>query len=246
MRILLLAPGANPNIVTSGIIGFSLAEALAKTHSVTVVTRDRDVDVVRQAGGGFSAIEPISSPWLDRIYDWIFLRIFKGDRGNVLWTAVRYPIPVNFEWRVWQRFRNRIRKGEFDVVLRILPIVPMMPSPLAFLMRKSRTPFVIGPLNGSLPSSQLPKSRATAGYWAARLRGLYRYLPFSRSTFMKARAIIAASSRTYAEFICYRDKLFYVPGENGIRATSVERRVLYGNHKHPTTGTNLCRPAGAS
>ena len=51
--------------------------------------------------------------------------------------------------------------------------------------------------------------------WISGLRNLYRYLPFARSTYRNAAAIIAASSQTCAEFAAYRDKLFFVP-ENGI------------------------------
>jgi glycosyltransferase involved in cell wall biosynthesis len=51
--------------------------------------------------------------------------------------------------------------------------------------------------------------------WISNLRRLYRFLPFARSTYRDATAIIAASSQTYAEFAAYSDKLFFVP-ENGI------------------------------
>jgi glycosyltransferase involved in cell wall biosynthesis len=37
-----------------------------------------------------------------------------------------------------------------------------------------------------------------------------------RSTYRNAAAIIAGSSHTYNEFAAYREKLFFVPGENGI------------------------------
>ena len=228
LRILLLAPGANPEIITGGIIGYSLAEALARSHQVTLVARSRDVEAIRRGGGKFHSIESFASPRLDRAYDWIFRRVFKEDRGNVLWTAARYPIPVIFEWRVWRRVRTRLQKGEFDVVLRILEIVPEMPSALAFLIQKGSTPFVIGPLNGGVPwpkgFSQLRRQRAAAGNWAASLRGFYRYLPFGWSTYSRAKAIIVGSSHTYAEFTRFRDKLFYVPGENGIRLSQVEDR----------------------
>jgi glycosyltransferase involved in cell wall biosynthesis len=40
-------------------------------------------------------------------------------------------------------------------------------------------------------------------------------MPFARSTYRNAAAIIAASSQTYSEFAQYRDKLFFVP-EPGI------------------------------
>jgi glycosyltransferase involved in cell wall biosynthesis len=111
--------------------------------------------------------------------------------------------------------RRRIFAGEFDVVLRVVPITAVLPSPFAFFLRKGPIPFVIGPINGGLPwpsgFGQLEKQKE----WVSGLRNLYRYLPFARSTYRHATAIIAASSQTYAEFLPYRDKLFFVP-ENGI------------------------------
>ena len=55
--------------------------------------------------------------------------------------------------------------------------------------------------------------------WISNLRNFYRFLPFSRSTYRDAAAIIAGSSHTYKEFAAYREKLFFVPGENGINPT---------------------------
>jgi glycosyltransferase involved in cell wall biosynthesis len=51
--------------------------------------------------------------------------------------------------------------------------------------------------------------------WIDNLRGLYRFMPFARTTYRRAAAIIAGSSQTYAEFVAYREKLFFVP-ENGL------------------------------
>ena len=49
----------------------------------------------------------------------------------------------------------------------------------------------------------------------------------AKSTYRNAAAIIAGSSHTYNEFAAYREKLFFVPGENGISPalyTSLSRR----------------------
>ncbi|MGA8088012.1 MAG: glycosyltransferase family 4 protein [Terracidiphilus sp.] len=101
------------------------------------------------------------------------------------------------------------------MVLRVVPLTAVLPSPFAYFLRKGPIPFVIGPLNGGLPwptgFSQLKKQKE----WISGLRKAYRLLPFARSTYRHASAIIAASSQTYAEFAKYRDKLFFVP-ENGI------------------------------
>ena len=77
---------------------------------------------------------------------------------------------------------------------------------------------MIGPINGGLPwpkgFSQLKNKRDRV----SDLSGLYRYMPFARSTYRSASAIIAASSQTCAEFAHYREKVFFVP-ENGIGAS---------------------------
>jgi glycosyltransferase involved in cell wall biosynthesis len=80
-------------------------------------------------------------------------------------------------------------------------------------------------------------------------------MPFSRSTYQNAAAIIAASSQTCAEFAAYSDKLFFVP-ENGISRTmcsddsrSQERRarleLIFVGGLIPCKGCDLALRAAA-
>lgn len=228
LRVLVLAPDCNPTSISTPLIGYAHAEALARQHSVTLVVRAINEDAVRRAHGPFHRVEAISMPWLDRAFAWALRRIFKYDYGRQSLTAASYVLWVMFECRAWRRLRNRIMAGEFDVVLRILPLVSVIPSPFAYFLRNGPIPFVIGPLNGGLPwprgFPQLVEQRRQAGYWVSGLRGLYRYLPFARSTYARATAIIAGSSNTYSEFAKYRQKLFFVPGENGVSPAMFEGR----------------------
>jgi glycosyltransferase involved in cell wall biosynthesis len=177
---------------------------------------------VRRAKAPFRTIEVVRMPLLERIYAWSFRRIFKSNYNTQVVTAFGYPFSLAFEWRAWRQLRRRIFAGEFDVVLRIMPMTPVLPSPFAFFLRKGPIPFVIGPLNGGLPwpsgFRQLEKQKE----WVSNLRNLYRYLPFARSTYRNAAAIIAASSQTYSEFAAYCDKLFFVP-EPGIACSQCSR-----------------------
>ena len=215
MRILVLAPDSDPDSLATSLIGYCHSEALARLHAVTLVTRSAYEPAVRRTRAPFHAIEPISFPWLDRLFAWCLRNIFHHDYGRQTLTAFNYPFSLAFEWRTWRRLRARIRAGEFDIVLRLLPITSVLPSPFAFFLRKGPIPFVIGPINGGLPwphgFSQADKQRE----WISRLRALYRILPFSRSTFRNAGAIIGGSSQTCAEFSAYRNKVFFVP-ENGL------------------------------
>jgi glycosyltransferase involved in cell wall biosynthesis len=215
LRILVLGPDCDPEKVCIPYVTYCHAAALARLHDVTLVVGSPVEKSVRRAKAPFSSIEVIRMPWLERLYAWSVRRIFKNNFDTQVLTAFGYPFSLAFEWRAWRQLRRRIFAGEFDVVLRLVPMTPSLPSPFAFFLRKGPIPFVLGPLNGGLPWPagfvQLEKQKE----WISDLRNLYRYLPFARSTYRHAAAIIAASSQTYAEFATYSDKLFFVP-EPGI------------------------------
>lgn len=226
LRILILSPDSNPESISLALEGYSHAEALAQLHAVTLVTRACNEEALRRTQPPFHAIEAINMPWLERIYAWSLHWIFRDNYHSRALTPFLYPFYLAFEWRAWQRMRARTIAGEFDIVLRLLPANPVLPSPFPFFLRNCSTPFVIGPINGGLPwprgFTQADRQKA----WIDNLRNLYRYLPFARSTYRRAAAIMAGSSQTYAEFSTYREKLFFV-AENGVSrslCSGAERR----------------------
>jgi glycosyltransferase involved in cell wall biosynthesis len=148
-------------------------------------------------------------------------------------TAFGYPFALAFEWYAWRQLRRRIFAGEFDVVLRVMPMTPVLPSPFAFFLRKGPVPFVIGPLNGGLPWPPGFRQLENQREWISSFRNLYRYLPFARSTYRHASAIIAASSQTFSEFAEYSEKRFFVP-EPGIA-----RSLCYGDLRSPEREAKL-------
>jgi glycosyltransferase involved in cell wall biosynthesis len=233
LRILVLAPDSNPEMVSIPYVTYSHAAALAQLHDVSLVVRSPNEDAVRRAKAPFRSIEVVRMPRLEHIYDWGFRRIFKSNFASQAVTAFGYPFALAFEWHAWRQLRQRILSGEFDVVLRLVPLTAVLPSPFAFFLRKGPTPFVIGPINGGLPFVKGFSQASGQKEWISNLRGLYRFLPFARSTYRYAAAIIAASSQTYAEFVAYRDKMFFVP-EPGIA-----RSLCYDDSRRPTPGAKL-------
>ncbi len=220
LRILVLAPDANPESISVSLVCYLHAEALARLHRVTLVGRSWHEGPLRraQAQASFHAVETIKVPWLDSIYTWSLRRIFRYNFRSNLLTAFSYPFSIAFEWAAWRCLRPRIKAGEFDIVLRLSPIIAVIPSAFPFFLRNSSIPFIIGPINGGLPWPRGFSQADNQKGWFDKLRGLYRYLPFTQSTFRRAAAIIAGSSQTYAEFAHYRNKLFFIP-ENGISSS---------------------------
>jgi glycosyltransferase involved in cell wall biosynthesis len=225
LRVLLLGPDCDPERVSIPFVTYCHAAALAELHDVTLVAKSIVEPALRRAKAPFRHIEVIHTPRLDRIFAWSFRRIFKSNYDSQVVTAFKYPFSIAFEWFAWKQLRRRIHSGEFEVVLRLVPMSPALPSPFAFFLRNGPIPFVIGPLNGGLPwppgFGQLKVQRE----WIAGLRNFYRYLPFARSTYKHAAAIIAASSQTFSEFGEYSNKLFFVPEPGiGVSVCSEETR----------------------
>jgi glycosyltransferase involved in cell wall biosynthesis len=214
-------------------VAYSHAAALAKLHDVALVVRAPFEDKVRRAKGPFRSIEVVRVPWLERIRAWSFRWIFRSNFASQALTAFDYPLFQIFEWLAWRQLRRRIFAGEFDVVLRILPMTAVVPSPFAFFLRKGPIPIVIGPISGGLPFVKGFSQAENQKEWVSGMRNLYRYLPLARSTYRHAAAIIAASSQTYAEFARYRDKLFFVP-EPGIASS-----LCFADSRSPKPGAKF-------
>jgi glycosyltransferase involved in cell wall biosynthesis len=232
LRVLLLGPECDPERISISFVSYCHAAALAQLHDVTIVAGAPVADNLRRAKAPFRNIELVRMPRLERLFAWSLRRIFKYNYDTQALTAFQYPFSVAFEWRAWRQLRRRILAGEFDVVLRLLPMTPVLPSPFAFFLRNGPIPFVIGPLNGGLrsaPGFSQPDKRELN----FRVRNLYKYLPFARSTYRHASAIIVASSHMAAQFAKYRDKLFFVP-ENGIA-----RSVCSADSRRPEPGAKM-------
>lgn len=231
LRILVLGADCHPTRVSMPYVTYSHAAALAQLHDVTLVALPHVEDDLRRAGAPFRAIEIVRMPRvLQGLRDSLVRRVRPDSQIK---TAFGYPFAMVFEWQAWRQLRHRIAAREFDVVLRVLPMSVVVPSPFARFLRNGPIPFVIGPLNGGLPwpegFSQIEKTKS----WIAGFRDLHQYMPFARSTYRHAAAIIAASSQTCSEFALYRDKVFFIP-EPG-----VDRSVCSDDSRRPETAGPL-------
>src|SRR5579864_762580 len=141
LRVLVLAPDANPESICGPLIGYSQAQALAQLHDVTLVVRSACEQALRRKQGAIHSVGVIRLTRLEHFYAWILRRIFKYNRESHTLQALRFPFYIAFEWQAWRQLRRRIMAGEFDIVLRLLPITAVMPSPFAFFLRNGPIPF---------------------------------------------------------------------------------------------------------
>ena len=193
LRVALLADDFNPEWPSLPIVGFKYAIALAEHVDVTVFTQIRNKKNLEKLGQ-----LPFEIKYLDTEYVaspmYKFAVWLRG--GNELgWTiqmAANYLPYLEFE-RLAVR---QIRTSRFEIVHRITPMSPTLPS---YAAGRTGTPFIIGPLNGNLPwprefSAEQRREREIL----SKIKGIYKALPFLRSTYRNAAAILAAFPHTIA------------------------------------------------
>ena len=221
-RILLLAEIANPEMVSVPLVGWCIAEALARQAEVHLVTHIRNRAAILsfgwQEGSDFSIID--TEAMVRRIFRVARLLGASDDRG---WTVYQALAPIGcyaFEKAVWDRFRPALKAGAYDIVHRLTPMSPTTPSFLAARLKRLGVPLVVGPLNGGLPwpggfADRMVRERE----WLSRLRGAYKWMPGYKATRRDAAAIMAGSLHTLSELPAQAQaRSFHLP-ENGIDPT---------------------------
>ncbi|MEH3106995.1 MAG: glycosyltransferase family 4 protein [Sphingomonas fennica] len=220
LRVLVLAAFCDPEGRQAALIGHALTQALANHADVHLVTATANAPALVRAGlreeRDFTAIDIAwLTGWRDRIHRFLFGT--DSERGWTVWQALTLPAYRQFERRVWRRFGKAIRAGDYDVVHRITPVTPALPSPIATRLARTGVPFVVGPLNGGLAwPAAFAGLRKAEGEWLAPLRGLARLLPDQRAMRRTAAAILIGSRDLMRRMpVADRDRAVYIP-ENGI------------------------------
>src|SRR6185437_3561514 len=195
MRVLILADSCNPEWASLPSVGYKAARAIAELAEVVVVTHVRNRENIGKVGLGRAQVRYIDNEYIARP----MYKVGKVLRGGTqtAWTtavAMAYPSYLTLEWETWKATKEELLRGKFDVVHRITPMSPTLPSPFASW---SPVPFVLGPLNGGL--RWLPAFRAELAReheWLSYVRSAYRLLPYYKSTYRKSSAVLAAFAHT--------------------------------------------------
>jgi phosphatidylinositol alpha-1,6-mannosyltransferase len=228
IRALIIAEAANPDWVSVPLVGWSHAEALSRLVDAHIVTQVRNRDAIEafgwREGVEFTALdsEATARPM------WRFAE-FGRKRLRLGWTLVTAAQAISyyqFEALVWRRFGERIARGEFDVVHRVTPLSPTIPSTLSARCEAVRVPFVLGPLNGAVPwPKQFRAEQHREGEFLSYVRKAHQLLPAYRSTRESAAAILVGSRAVWNEMQGeYRSKCVYMP-ENAIDPLRFSRRA---------------------
>jgi glycosyltransferase involved in cell wall biosynthesis len=227
MRVLLIAEAANPEWTSVPLVGWSHATALSRITDAHLVTQVRNRDAIVRAGLPAKSFTCIDSEAIAGAMYRLGARL-RGGAGKG-WTTLMAAASVSyyyFERILWKEFGSRICAREFDIVHRITPLSPTVPSLIAAKCRRAGVPFVLGPLNGGVPwPRQFEAERRREKEWLSYMRGAYKLLPGYDSMRESAAAILIGSRDTWKQMPSrFRDKCVYIP-ENAIDPARFSARV---------------------
>ena len=215
---MLIAEACNPAWTSVPLVGFNMASAIAARPNldVTLVTNARNAADL--AGSPLADAADVQFIDTERISGPLYRLGAKLRGGASLgWTtamALAWPGYVAFEHAVAKRFGPALHRGEFDLIHRLTPLSPALPSPLA---GRFDVPFAIGPINGGLPwPKDYPELRSREREWLSPLRGAVRHLPYWKRTFRRADGILTASGSAEAGLPSRCDAVRLRFPENGI------------------------------
>lgn len=194
MKVLILAEQCNPEWPSLPIVGYKAAKAISERVNCTIVTHIRNKNNIEKVP--FSNVEVI---YIDNEYIakpiYKISKLIRGSEGG--WTtamAFNYPSYLAFEWEAWKILKSRIRSGEFDVIHRLTPMSPTLPS---LISTKTDIPFILGPLNGGLKWPEtFVSERGKEKEWLSPIRSIYKLLPFRKKTLNTAKVILAGFQHT--------------------------------------------------
>ena len=226
MRVLLLAESCNPEWISLPLVGWGHARALHDIADVHLVTHARN-----REGLSKSDFPPERITYLDndigrRIVAGLS-RVFRRN-AEISWTtltAMQVPEYYLFEYLVWQKFKHQLEAKQFDVVHRLTPTSPVLPSEIAHHLKGIGVPFVLGPLNGGLPYPEAMRSRL----WQERdllsnFRAAYKLLPLTQSTRRDSAALLLGGRHVLSDVPAdARERAFYLP-ENGFEPQRMPAR----------------------
>jgi glycosyltransferase involved in cell wall biosynthesis len=197
MKVLLVIEQCNPDWPSVPLVGYRFFEALNNLADVTLVTHGRNQSALERHSMHPKKIVYIHESRLAQIYYQVATAGLPGGMSNwPLYHVLTYPIYAEFNAQVYSRFHEAVRRGDYDIVHVMTPMMPRYPVKL--IRACGKTPFLLGPVNGGIPFPKGFQRIANQEFaYFNFFRTLGRWLiPGYRKTYREADLILAGSTYT--------------------------------------------------
>lgn len=199
LKVLLIAEQCNPEGASVPLVAWNFFDEISHLVDATLVTHERNqVEIERHRGS--RKIIYIRESALTKVYFKIAMQLLSfAFRGKVNWPLIHlltFPVYMEFDQAVYQKFKQDVLKGEYDIVHALNPTIPRFPVKIAQICNK--VPFILGPVNGGIPfpKSFQDKARQEFAYLNF-LRAVGRLLiPGYAATYKKAKKVLVGSTFT--------------------------------------------------
>lgn len=236
LRVFVVVEQCNPEWPSVPRVAYQLLQATSTHLQMTVITHERNREAFLHAPFGDEVYFVKEPGWLARYYEYVVRWIPGGQENWPLLHALSYPLFDHFDRKATQLYDLLEASGEhWDLIWAMTPILPRYPFRLA--RRKSRAPFVLGPVNGGLPFPRgfLKRSFSEYSYFNF-LRNFGECIAGLKKTYRSAEVVLAGSRYTLK---LLQDRMsdrsnhaVYFP-ENGINDTYFSINPLKRNDRSP-------------
>lgn len=218
LKVLLIMEQCNPEWASVPLVAYQFFKGISKLVDVTLVTHERNRQALEQVRGNQEIVYISESDLIAKYYRFVSsLSIGKQGTNWPLLHALSYLIYAQFNQKVYQYFKTKILRGDYDIVHAMTPMMPRYP--VATIKACKNTPFILGPVNGGVP---FPKgftqvARKEFAYLNF-LRRLVNLIPGYVKTYKQASKVLVGSTYTLNKLKQTFEKnsrfeLFY---ENGV------------------------------
>ena len=200
-KVLLIVESCNPELSSVPLVGYNFFRLVENFADVHLVTHCRNRSALERHGV-LDNVTYYDQSRLEIIY-YKVISFFSTFRGQVIWPirhALQFPIYFFFDRYVYREFSEKVKKGEYDVVHAMTPIMPRYPYKIIRACKSSahKIPFILGPVNGGVPFPAAFKEIALKEFsylnWIRKLGNWM--LPGYRYTYSEADVILAGSTYT--------------------------------------------------
>ena len=196
LKILLIVEACNPEWASVPLVGYRFFDAISQWADVTLVTHERNRSALEKLHESADIVYIRESWLMTQYYQYI---VSLASKTKVIWQlyhALGFPIYAEFSNSVYQQFKQKIRRGEYDLVHAMTPMEPRYP--VKTIKACTATPFVLGPVNGGVPFppgfQQIAKREFASLNF---LRAVGRVLiPGYAATYKRASRVLAGSTYT--------------------------------------------------
>ena len=149
LNVLMVVEQCNPTFSSVPLVAYSLFKEIDRLVNVTLVTHERNRQAFETTTSHTNVVYISQSKLVTEYYNFVDSLAKVGRINWPLYHTLSYPVYGEFNNKVYNRYKQEILRGDYDIVHALTPMMPRYPYKVVKVCQN--TPFIFGPVNGGLP-----------------------------------------------------------------------------------------------